>query len=66
MAKKNKVISDDEKITTTMNKYFTNVTKQKISHRGQLVNILDRFKNHDSVQRIKVANFLSQSTLDFL
>ena len=66
MAKKNKVISDDEKIATTMNKYFTNVTKQKISHREQMVNILDRFKNHDSVQRIKVANFLSKSALDFL
>ena len=66
MAKKNKVISDDEKIVTTMNKYFTNVTKQKISHREQLVNKLDRFKNHDSVQRIKVANFLSKSALDFL
>ena len=31
----------------------------------KLVNILDTFKNHKSVQRIKLANFHSYSTLNF-
>ena len=50
---------------------FTNITKHinlkanKISHREELVNILDTFKNHKSVQRIKLANFHSYSILNF-
>ena len=61
----------DGKIATIMNRYFTNITKQmnfkvnKISHREELVNILDTFKSHKSVQRIKLANFHSYSTLNF-
>ena len=42
-----------------------NLKANKISHREELVNILDTFKNHKSVQRIKLANFHSYSTLDF-
>ena len=30
-----------------------------------VVNILDTFKNHKSVQRINVANFYSKSTISF-
>ena len=37
----------------------------KICHREQLVNILDTFKYHKSVQRIKLANFYSYSALNF-
>ena len=37
----------------------------KINHREEVVNILDTFKNHKSVQRIKLANFHSYSTLNF-
>ena len=54
-----------------MNRYFTNITKHtnlkanKISNREELVNILDTFTNHKSVQRIKLANFHSNSTLNF-
>ena len=54
-----------------MNRYFTNITKHmnlkanKISHREELVNILDALKNHKSVQRIKLANFFSYTTLNF-
>ena len=56
------VVTDDGKIATIMNMYFTNITKlksNKISHRKELVNILDKFKNRKSVQRIKLANFHS-------
>ena len=42
-----------------------NLKATKISHREQLVNILDTFKNHKSVQRIDLANFHSYSTLNF-
>ena len=38
--------------------------ENKISHREELMNILDTFKNHKSVQRIKLANFHSYSTLN--
>ena len=67
----NEIVSDDGKIATNMNRYFTNITKhmnlkaKKISHREELVNILDTFKNRMSVQRIKLANFHSYSTLNF-
>ena len=65
------IVNDDGKIATIMNRYFTNITKHmnlkanEISHREKLVNILDTFKNHKSVQRIKLANFHSYSTLNF-
>ena len=54
-----------------MNRYFTNITKHmnlkanKINHQEELLNILDTFKNQMSVQRIKLANFHSYSTLNF-
>ena len=59
----NEIVNDDGKIAAIMNMYFTYITKHmnlkanKISHREELVNILDTFKNHKSVQRIKLANF---------
>ena len=43
-----------------------NLKANEISHREELLNILDAFKNHKSVQRIKLANFHSYSTLNFL
>ena len=42
-----------------------NVKANKISHQEELLNILDTFKNQMSVQRIKLANFHSYSTLNF-
>ena len=42
-----------------------NLKANKISHREELVNILDTFKNHKSVQRIELVNFHSYSTLNF-
>ena len=41
-----------------------NLKAKKISHREELVNILDTFKNHRSVQMIKLANFHPYSTLN--
>ena len=67
----NEIVSDDGKIATTMNMYFTNITKHmnlkanKISHQEELVNLLGTFKNHMGVQRIKSANCHSYSTLNF-
>ena len=67
----NEIINGNGKIATIMNRCFTNITKHmnlkanKISHRKELVNILDTFKNHKSVQRIKLANVHSYSTLSF-
>ena len=52
-----------EEIAIIINRYFANITKHmnlntnKISHREELMNILDTFKNHKSVQRIKSSNF---------
>ena len=37
----------------------------KFTHKEELLNILDLFKNHRSVHRIKLANFQSYSTLSF-
>ena len=66
---KNKVVNEDGKIAIIMNRYFTNITKHmnhktnKISHREDK---LDTFKKlHKSVQRIKLANVHSKSTLNF-
>ena len=67
----NEKVNNDGKIATVVNRYFTNITKHmylkatKISHREELVNILDTFKNHNSVERIKLDNFHSYSTLNF-
>ena len=62
-------IVNDRKIATIIYRYFTNITKHlnlkanKINHLEELVNILDTFKNHKSVERIKLANF--HCTLSF-
>ena len=42
-----------------------NLKVKKISHREKLVNILDTFQNHDSVQKIKLPNFDSKRTVIF-
>ena len=68
--KGNEIVNADGTITTILNRYFTNITKQmnldvnKISHREELVNILDTFKSYKCVQRIKLANFHSYGTLN--
>ena len=65
------MISNGGKIAFNINKNFTKITTcidlkvNKISHRGKLANMLDRFENQKSVQRIRLNNFFSKSTLDF-
>ena len=67
----NEIVNDDGKIATIMNRYFANITKHmnlkanKISHREELVNTLDAFKNHKSVPWIKLVNFHCYCTLNF-
>ena len=69
--KGNEIVNDDGKTATIMNRYFTNITKHKnfkankMSHQEKLLSILDTFKNHMSMQRIKLANFDYYSTLNF-
>ena len=54
-----------------MNNYFTNITTHlklkptKIDPKANLESIIDTFQNHESVQRIKLANFYSKSSLKF-
>ena len=66
----NEIINDDGNISTIMNRYFMNITKHmnlkanKISHQEEILN-MDTFKNHMSVQRIKLGNFHAYSTLNF-
>ena len=61
LVEENKIVNNDGQIATIMNRYFTSITNymnlkaNKTSHREELVNILDTFKNHKSVQKIKLA-----------
>ena len=54
-----------------MNNYFTNITTHlklkltKTDPKANLESIIDTFQNHESVQRIKLANFHSKSSLKF-
>ena len=54
-----------------MNNYFTGITNHlnlkpdQISHLENLTNIIKNFKNHESVQRIKLANFHHRQTFNF-
>ena len=54
-----------------MNNYFTNITAHlklkptKIDRKANLESIIDTFQNHESVQRIKLANFHSKSSSKF-
>lgn len=60
---KNKTVSDEGKIATLMNNHFTINTKHlnlkptTIIYEEKLVKMIDTFKNHDFIQRIKLANF---------
>ena len=54
-----------------MNNYFRNITTHlklkptKIDPKGNLENITSTFQNHESVQRIMLANLYSKSSLKF-
>ena len=54
-----------------MNNYFTGITNHlnlkpdQINHSENLTNIIENFKNHESIQRIKLANFHHRQTFNF-
>ena len=54
-----------------MNNYFTNITihlklkTTKSDSKANLESITDTFQNHESIQRIKLANIHSKSSLKF-
>ena len=54
-----------------MNNYFTNITTHlklkptNIDAKANLESIIGTFKKHESVQRIKLGNFHSKSSLKF-
>ena len=54
-----------------MNNYFTGITSHlnlkpdQINRSENLTNIIESFKNHESIQRIKLANFHHRQTFNF-
>ena len=54
-----------------MNNYFTDITnhlnlkQDQINHSENLTNIIENFKNHESIQRIKLTNFHQRQTFNF-
>ena len=71
LAEGNEIVSEEETIANIMNNCFTNITTQlklkptKTDPKANLESIIDTFQNHESVQRIKLANFHSKSSLKF-
>ena len=67
----NEIVREEEIIANIMNNYFTNITTHlklkptKTDPKANLESIIDTFQNHESVQRIKLANFHSKSSLKF-
>ena len=67
----NEIVRKEEIIANIMNNYFTNTTTHlklkptKIDSKANLESIIDTFQNHEIVQRIKLANFHSKSSLKF-
>ena len=63
LSEKNKIVTNDQDIANIMNNYFTGITSylnlkpDQINHSENLTNIIENFKNHESIQRIKLANF---------
>ena len=54
-----------------MNYYFTSITSHlnlkpdQINHSKDLTNIIENFKNHESIRRVKLANFHHKQTFNF-
>ena len=67
----NEIVREEEIIPNIMSNYFTNISTHlklkptKIDPKANLESIIDTFQNHESVQRIKLANFHSKSSLRF-
>ena len=66
----NEIIREEE-IIANMNNYFTKITTHlklkptKIDPKANLRSIMNTLQNHESVQRIRLANFHSKSCLKF-
>ena len=71
LVEKNEIVPREEIMANIINNYFTNITIHlklkctKINHKANLESIINAFQNHESVQRIKLANFHSKSSLKF-
>ena len=71
LVESNEIVREEEIIVNIMNNYFTNITTHlklkltKIDPKANLESIIDTFQNYESVQRIKLANFHSKSSLKF-
>ena len=70
LVENNEIVRDKEIIENTMNNYFiTTIANHlklkptKIDPKANLESIIDTFQNHESVQRIKLGNFHSKSSL---
>ena len=67
----NGIAREEEIIANIMNNYFTNIITHlklkptKTDPKANLESIIDTFQNHESVQRIKLANFHSKTSLKF-
>ena len=67
----NKIVREEEIIANIMNNYLTNfVTHLKLKltktdPKANLESIINTFRNHKSVQRIKLANLHSEPSLKF-
>ena len=67
----NKIVREEEIIANIMNNYLTNfVTHLKLNPtktdpKANLESIINTFRNHKSVQRIKFANLHSEPSLKF-
>ena len=66
LVENNGIVREEQIIANFMNNYFTNITTHlelkptKIDPKANLECIINIFQNHNSVQRIKLANFHSK------
>ena len=71
LVENNEIVRKEETIARIMNNYFTNITTHlklrltKTDPKSNQESMLNIFQNHESVQRIKLANFHSKSSLKF-
>ena len=71
LVENNEIVREEEIIANIMNNYFISITTRlklkptKIDPTANLESIINTFQNHESVQRIKLANLHSKSSLKF-
>ena len=71
LVENNEIVREEEIMADIINNYFTNITTHlkltptKIDPKANLESIINTLKNNESVQRIKVANVHSKSSLRF-